>query len=469
MRFISRILCLSFFHVLLGTVLLFSTLQAEAPSHAVTFIVDFSESMKEKIGKESKEEIVRDLFDGILEGVRQPLDAELIFFGHTDKDSCDDAEVVVPSQEFVMKKVKEKLSKTSPQGRGGIDSAVQKAIEKLHEKKDLFLSIVIFTDGKETCTGDLVKTAKEIKEKFDYRVTFHIIGLNPARNDRPKFASLGDIGYGSYHEFAENPYKAYENPALPDYKEMIEDYLVKTIVQMINEPEMHYPKVIGEDEMVLIPAGEFFMGSESKNFTSPHERPGHQVYLDSFFIDKYEVTEQQYKSVMGENPSYWHGSDLPVHVVSWDDAKEYCKRVGKRLPSEAEWEKAAKGGRNDKWSGTNDAGSLGEYAWIDDRSIPSEKRSGSRPHPVGTKKPNGYGIYDMSGNLWEWISDWYGSDYYKTSPKANPTGPEKGQLRVLRGGSWDSHLIEVRTAGRIARYPEYKDFMIGFRCARDTE
>jgi sulfatase modifying factor 1 len=461
----SRLVCPSFFHFLLITFLLASALPAEASSHAVAFVVDFSESMKEKIDAKSKEEIVREIFDGILDEVRQPLDAELIFFGHRDKDSCDDAEVVVPSKEFNAKTVRQKLSDTSPKGRGGMISAMKKALERLNDNTDL-LSIVIFTDGEGTCGGDLLKTAKEIKEKYDYRVTFHVIELNPAKADRINIGHLGDIGYGSDSLIRPDLYKQYETFMTMKNKPGTKD-VTKNIVSLINDPEVHHPKVIGKDEMVLISAGEFFMGSDDPAFTDPNERPRRLVSLDSFFIDKYEVTEQQYRSVMGENPSYWIGSDLPVHNVSWDDAKKYCERLGKRLPTEAEWEKAAKGGRNDRWSGTSDVGSLGEYAWIDDSAVPIEKRSGSRPHPVGTKNPNGYRIYDMSGNLLEWVSDRY--DYYKTGPKATPPGPEKGPLRVLRGGSWDSHVIEVKTTSRRARQPGYKDWMIGFRCARSAE
>jgi formylglycine-generating enzyme required for sulfatase activity len=467
----SRSRCLLFFCFLLITFFLVSALQAEASSHAVEFVVDFSESMKEKIDDKGKMEIVREMFNGILDGASQPLDAQLIFFGHRDKDSCDDAEVVIPSQEFSKEKVRQKLSDTSPSGKGGLIPALKKAVEKLDEKTDL-LSIFIFTDGKDACGGDLPKTVREIKEKYDYRVTFHVIGLNPEKKDSPTLKYLADIGYGSSHLIKANPLKnswVFKKYA-PSAQEKEIKHLVKTIVGIINTPEVHHPKVIGKDEMVFIPAGEFLMGSDSKYFTSPHELPGgHIVYLDSFFIDRYEVTEEQYRSVMGENPSHWQGSDLPVHIVNWNDAKKYCEKVGKRLPTEAEWEKAAKGGRNDTWSGTNDKGNLGDYAWIDDTALPSEKRSGSRAHPVGMKKPNGYGIYDMSGNLFEWVSDWHGRDYYKTSPKANPPGPEKGKLRVLRGGSWDSHLLEVRTVVRFSKSPDYKDYMTGFRCAKDAE
>jgi sulfatase modifying factor 1 len=467
MRFFYKALYRSIFHILLILLFLVPAVHAEAFSHAVAFVVDFSESMKEKIDDKSKQEIVREMFDGILNEVRQPLDAELIFFGHRDKDSCDDAEVVVSSKEFNAKTVRQKLSETSPKGRGGMISAVKKALEMLNNNTDL-LSIVIFSDGEGTCGEDLMKTAKEIKEKYDYRLAFHVIGLNPERKDAINFGIFRNIGSYYLISVSSDAFKKY--PGLPPMNNSgIMKNIAKNIANRINDPEVHHPKVIGKDEMVLIPAGEFFMGSDDSAFTDPNTRPRRPVSLDSFFIDKYLVTEQQYSSVMGENPSLWIGSDLPVHNVSWYDAKQYCEKIGKRLPTEAEWEKAAKGGRNDKWSGTSDKGSLGDYAWIDDSAVPLDKRSGSRPHPVGTKNPNGYGIYDMSGNLLEWVSDWYDHAYYKKGPKANPPGPEKGQLRVLRGGSWDSHVMEVQTTSRFARQPGTKDFMVGFRCARSAE
>lgn len=459
---------LSISHFLLIAFLLLPALRAEASSPAVAFVVDFSESMKEKIDEKSKEEIVRETFDLILGEARQPLDAELIFFGHTDKDSCDDAEVVIPSKDFNAKTVRQKLSETHPKGRGGMVSALKKATEMLTANTDI-LSIVIFSDGKGTCSGDILETAREIKDKYDYRVTFHVIGLNPEPKMGSAFLLIGDIGYGSYSLVRPDPNKKLM-PLLPVLRDNeIERSIARKIVSLTTAPQVHHPKVIGKDEMVLIPAGEFFMGSDKQDESAPDERPGRLVSLDSFFIDKYKVTEQQYSSVMGKNPSYWRGSDLPVHNVTWDDAKKYCETVGKRLPTEAEWEKAAKGGRNDKWSGTSDVGSLGDYAWIDDMAVPLEKRSGSKVHPVGTKNPNSYGIYDMTGNLWEWVSDFFSPGYYKTGPKANPQGPEKGRVRVLRAGSWDSHVIEVRTASRRAKQPEYKDWMIGFRCARSAK
>jgi formylglycine-generating enzyme required for sulfatase activity len=175
------------------------------------------------------------------------------------------------------------------------------------------------------------------------------------------------------------------------------------------------------------------------------------------------VTQKQYKEVMGENPSLWIRSDLPVESVSWSEAKEYCEKVGKRLPTEAEWEKAAEGGRDDIWSGTSSKEKLEDYAWF-------ANNAGGRTHPVGQKKPNGYGIYDMSGNVSEWVADWYDKDYYRNSPKENPKGPDKNLLyKITRGGCWDYHVMEIRTSTRYSKYPDVHYGTIGFRCAKSVE
>ena len=265
----GRSVCLTILLFLLITFLLFPVLQAEASSHAVKFIVDFSESMKEKIDDKSKIEIVQEMFDGILDGASKPLNAELIFYGHTDKGSCDDAEVVISSEKFSKEKVRQKLSDTSPLGKGGLTSALKKAVGKLDEKTDL-LSIFIFTDGKDACDGDILKTAREIKEKYDYRVTFHVIGLHPERKDTMNLLSLKDIAYGSYSSIIPELFTQYYR-----HTQMINNgrinSITKDIVNRINDPEVHHPKVIGKDEMVLIPAGEFLMGSDDPTFTNPNE------------------------------------------------------------------------------------------------------------------------------------------------------------------------------------------------------
>lgn len=413
--------------VFIATLTLSPLQKTEASSTSVEFIVSFSASMKETLGDKSKIEVAREMLRDILDGIREPLDAGLIFYGHRDNESCDDIEEVVPLHGLDREKMKKKLMKTNPKGQAPIALALKKAAEKLDAGVD-FMSVVLVTDGKSSCPEDLVKTARELKEKYDYRLTFHIIALGPERKDRLQLRLLERIGYGTYHEITVAPQWRTRKLEIKGREQAL-----KQIILKINNPDMHQSKVFDKDGTVLVPAGEFFMGTAARE-DDPVAQPGHPVYLDSFYIDKYEVTQKQYKSVMGENPSIWLGSDLPVHNVSWHDARSYCEKVGKRLPTEAEWEKAAKGGKDNRWAGTSDPGDIGKYAWIDDARVSGEKRSGSRPRPIGEKEPNGYGIFDMSGNVWEWTADWYSPDYYKISAKTNPKGPDKGILRVRRGG-----------------------------------
>jgi formylglycine-generating enzyme required for sulfatase activity len=233
--------------------------------------------------------------------------------------------------------------------------------------------------------------------------------------------------------------------------------------------------IIGKDgaPMVLVPAGEFMMGGDTSGQND--ERPAHRVSLDTFYIDQYEVTTTRYAKYSEQTnraaPRYWstrvslnHGNK-PVVGMNWNDAAAYCAWVGKRLPTEAEWEKAARG--NDQRP----------YPWGNE--APSEQR-GNFDHccdfkdhgaltDVGAfeqgKSPSG--AYDMAGNVWEWVADWYGENYYAKSPARNPKGPSHGEYRVLRGGSWLSAPDYVRSANRLWDSPTYRNDYIGFRCAQD--
>jgi formylglycine-generating enzyme required for sulfatase activity len=210
--------------------------------------------------------------------------------------------------------------------------------------------------------------------------------------------------------------------------------------------------------MVFLKGGCFDMG-DTFGDGGVDEKPVHEVCLDDYYMDKYEVIQKEYKKIMEENPSHFKGDNHPVEQVIWDEANKYCKKAGKRLPTEAEWEYATRrGGDKEKWAGTNSESELGEYAWY-------WKNSGDKTHPVGQRKPNGSGIYDMNGNVWEWVSDWYYNNYYKKSPKNNPKGPDSGKMRVLRGGSWGDGLRQISTVGRYRLYPVARDFSVGFRCA----
>jgi formylglycine-generating enzyme required for sulfatase activity len=212
-------------------------------------------------------------------------------------------------------------------------------------------------------------------------------------------------------------------------------------------------------EFISVKGGCYQMGEGSSYAV-------HEVCVDDFYIGKYEVTQGQWKAVMGNNPSYFKdcGDNCPVEEVSWNDIQDFITKLnnktGKnyRLPTEAEWEYAARsGGKDEKYAGTSNESELGEYAWYD-------KNSGSKTHPVGQKKPNGLGLYDMSGNVWEWVNDWYDSDYYKNSPKNNPTGPSSGkEYKVHRGGSWLGSAGSLVASSRDWNEATTRDIYGGFR------
>lgn len=242
--------------------------------------------------------------------------------------------------------------------------------------------------------------------------------------------------------------------------------------------------------MVLIPAGEFTMGRSAKDeFTGCQalnqdcqlsafmdEEPVHQVALDAFSIDKTEVTNAFYQACEDQgtctppqasnsntqanyygNPEF---SDYPVIYVTWEQAKTYCEWRGARLPTEAEWEKAARGtdGRTYPW-GENIDESFANFNYrVGDTTAVGSYEKGKSP----------YGLYDMAGNVWEWVADWYSETYYGQSPAENPTGPASGTMRVLRGGSWGLVGLSVSASYRYANDPVATSPDLGFRCAKDA-
>lgn len=217
-------------------------------------------------------------------------------------------------------------------------------------------------------------------------------------------------------------------------------------------------------EMVRVEGGTFRMGatSEQKDEVWDKEKPVHSVTLSSYYIGKTEVTQALWQAVMGSNPSYFKGSDLPVESVSWDDCQEFIQKLNSltghnfRLLTEAEWEFACRGGNNScgyKYSGSN---KLGSVAWYNGNS-------GSKTHPVGTKAPNELGIFDMSGNVWEWCSDWYAN--YTSYSQTDPTGPQSGSNRVGRGGGWQYLACFCRSSYRYGYGPADRYIFLGLRLA----
>jgi TonB family protein len=217
-------------------------------------------------------------------------------------------------------------------------------------------------------------------------------------------------------------------------------------------------------EMVFVEGGTFQMGSSSGLSV---EKPVHSVTLSAFNIGKYEVTQAQWTAVMGSNPSHFKDcDDCPVEYVSWDEVQGFIRNLNAlssknfRLPTEAEWEFSSRGGKSSKgytYSGSND---LHSVAWNSDNS-------GSKTHIVGGKQANELGIYDMTGNVWEWCSDLYGN--YNSYSETNPTGVSSGVSRVLRGGSWLADAFFCRSAIRIGFYHDYRDFNYGFRLVLPIE
>ena len=220
-----------------------------------------------------------------------------------------------------------------------------------------------------------------------------------------------------------------------------------------------------EFKMIKVEGGTFSMGatSEQGGDADDDEKPVHSVTLSDYYIGETEVTQELWEAVMGSNHSRFKGNNQrPVESVSWKDCQKFIKELNRltgkkfRLPTEAEWEYAARGGkysRGYKYSGSNNAD---EVAWYD-------SNSGSKTHPVKTKKDNELGLYDMSGNVWEWCNDWWGC--YQSNSQTNPTGPSEGESRVLRGGGWCYFDMGVRVSRRDYLTPGYRHIIIGLRLA----
>ena len=223
--------------------------------------------------------------------------------------------------------------------------------------------------------------------------------------------------------------------------------------------------------LVYVPKGEFTMGSENGD---PDQSPVHKATLNAFFIDQTEVTNKHYAACVSagvcaspfDTSSYkydnYYGNpkfdNFPVVYVSWNDANTYCVWAQRRLPTEAEWEKAARGSKGGFYPWGNSAPNarlLSHRAKVGDVTAVGSYPDGASP----------YGAYDMAGNVWEWVNDWYGETYYKSSPSSSPLGPDTGEYRVLRGGSWYYASMDVHSAIRSGYYPSHAYYFLGFRCA----
>ena len=222
-------------------------------------------------------------------------------------------------------------------------------------------------------------------------------------------------------------------------------------------------------EFVLISTGKFDMGSPANDtYSWDSERPVHHVKIASaFYMGKYEITQKQWRDIMGTNPSNFKGDDLPVENVSWNEVQNFIQKLNQkegtnkyRLPSEAEWEYAARAGTTTMYSFGNDESELGEYAWY-------AENSGDKTHPVGQKNPNKWGLYDIHGNVWEWVQDSWHADYDGAPDDGSAWEDGSGAHRVNRGGGWYDLAGSCRLAGRIGSNSDLRYYGFGFRLVKD--
>lgn len=215
-------------------------------------------------------------------------------------------------------------------------------------------------------------------------------------------------------------------------------------------------------EFVLINPGSFMMG-EDEGVGDSDESPKHKVTITQpFYLGKYEVTQEQWMTIMGNNPSTFKGKMNPVDTVSWEDCQIFIQKLSEKtgqkfsLPTEAQWEFACRAGTTTPWSFGENEDIAGDYAWINENS-------NKTTNPVGSKEPNAWGIYDMYGNIQEWCADWY-TNKYQIENSTDPIGPSSGDSRIVRGGGWGENTIDIRSSYRNCNGPDGKNDGIGFRC-----
>jgi formylglycine-generating enzyme required for sulfatase activity len=208
-------------------------------------------------------------------------------------------------------------------------------------------------------------------------------------------------------------------------------------------------------EFVLIPGGTFEMGDNEWSYS----KPIHTVSIKPFLMSKYETTQAVWQKIMQSDPSNFKGANRPVERVSWDMCQTFCQKTGLQLPSEAQWEYACRAGTTGKWYYGDSESQLGEYAWYDGNS-------GSQTHDVGGRQPNAFGLYDMSGNVWEWCQDWWHDNYNGAPSDGRVWDTPTGSDRLFRGGSWYYDPQYCRSAARYYYSPDSSYYDLGFRCLR---
>ncbi len=361
---------------------------------------------------------------------------------------------------------------------GQFNKAIEVAItiESVYEKNDVLKEITV-KYAQNSQFAKVFETVNKIEGEWEKVATMKYVARNIDTMENPQKRETGTSNTSiSANATSERKLGEDEQPSLdstnraakPETREINDEVETESGAsntyskeEKLRPTEASYTDSVTGMEFVFVTGGSYQMGDTfGDGYTS--EQPVHEVCVDNFYISKYAVTQGQWEDMMGSNPSHFNkGRNYPVEQVNWNHVQEFIKKVNKkagksyRLPTEAEWEYAARScGKREKYAGTSCESELDQYAWY-------RCNSDNSTHPVGQKKPNGLGLYDMSGNVWEWCSDWYDNNYYSETPINNPIGPESGSHRLIRGGGWYYRAEYCRTSNRDNISGGY--YALGFR------
>jgi len=486
----------------------------------VEYILDASYSMNETLSDGKKKvEAAREQLSRSMRAYPPEVNLGLRVYGHRipylgrEQESCTDIEQVAPAAPGYQGEIVTWLRDFQAQGMTPIGIALYQAAKDLSQEPGKVNSIVLISDGQETCGVDPCQMVEKLRAS-GFRITVYVIGLKVDDPTRQQLTCIARAGGGVYQDVQSD---VELQQALDQVQTEIEKNEVVAVAPATPTP---VPPVVPASptlvtttaptitpalgigatqvnpidgmRMVYVPAGEFLMGiTESDSIMLAAElggefsidmnwlssmQPQHRVYLDAYWMYQTEVTNGMYAQCVAagvcqppysndsynrdsyyDNPTY---AVYPVMYVDWDQANTYCGWVEGRLPSEAEWEKAARGtdGRTYPWGEQAPDCSLANYYGCD---VGDTQAVGSYPQGASP-----YGALDLAGNVWEWVADWYSGTYYIGSPSENPQGPASGEYRVGRGGSWVIESWNLRSSGRYRINPDFRNGDIGFRCAR---
>ncbi|WP_251620329.1 SUMF1/EgtB/PvdO family nonheme iron enzyme [Odoribacter lunatus] len=372
--------------------------------------------------------------------------------------------------------------KTTPKVLEDLSAGKHAVVLRLSGYQEFSKSVSVISSQRSDCHVDLVKEPEVVRTgtlKVSSTPSGASIWIDGKNTGKTTPEILEDIAVGSHKIVLKHD--GYQDVAMQVSVSSGKRTECTVTLDEVTEPVKPSPPqnytetALGVNmKMVYVASGSFMMGATSEQGSNAfdYEKPVHQVVLSGYYIGAYEVTQGQWEKVMGTSvtqqrdkansswPLYGVGSDYPMYYVSWDEAQAFCRelsrRTGKRyvLPTEAQWEYAARGGNRNEGTKYSGSDAVDVVVWYD-------SNSGSSTHPVGTKRPNALGLYDMSGNVWEWCADWYGS--YPNMYQANPTGPSSGSRRVYRGGSWFNSAAGSRVSNRNDGTPSRRDGHRGFR------